>query len=76
MDRNHCSSNAQSHDYDVFFFKSYIFRDIWLDKIKFSLDGAIGHFYGTTFEVKNGQMHKIQKTFKEAEVLGNIMLQM
>ena len=57
-----------------FFFKSSIFRDIWLDKIKFSLDGAIGHFYGTTFEVKNGQMHKIQKTFKEAEVLGIFLL--
>lgn len=45
-----------------------------MDKIKFSLDGAIGHFYGTTFEVKNGQMHKIQKTFKEAEVLGIFLL--
>lgn len=48
-----------------------ICRDIWLDKIKFSLDGAVGHYYGSTFVVKNGQMHKIQKTFKEAEVLGN-----
>ncbi|XP_052699747.1 tRNA (adenine(58)-N(1))-methyltransferase non-catalytic subunit TRM6-like [Crassostrea angulata] len=45
-------------------------RDIWLDKIKFSLDGAVGHSYGSTFVVKNGQMHKVQKTFKEAEVLG------
>lgn len=48
-----------------------ICRDIWLDKIKFSLDGAVGHYYGSTFVVKNGQMHKIQKAFKEAEVLGN-----
>ncbi|XP_061172819.1 tRNA (adenine(58)-N(1))-methyltransferase non-catalytic subunit TRM6-like [Saccostrea echinata] len=45
-------------------------RDIWLDKIKFTLDGAISHVYGSNFEVKSGQMHKIQKTFKEAEVLG------
>lgn len=42
-----------------------------MDKIKFSLDGAVGHYYGSTFVVKNGQMHKVQKTFKEAEVLGN-----
>ncbi|XP_062576198.1 tRNA (adenine(58)-N(1))-methyltransferase non-catalytic subunit TRM6-like isoform X2 [Saccostrea cucullata] len=46
-------------------------RDIWLDKMKFTLDGAIGHVYGSNFEVKSGQMHKIQKTFKESEVLGS-----
>ena len=37
-------------------------RDVWLEKTKFSLDGIIGYPYGTTFEVKNGKMVKIDKT--------------
>lgn len=61
-------------EYFSLIFFPFVYRDIWLDKIKFTLDGAIGHFYGSTFEVKNGKMIKIQKTFKEAEVLGNYSL--
>ena len=35
---------------------------MFLDKAKFCLDGIIGHPYGTTFEVINGKMVKLDKT--------------
>ncbi|OWF38416.1 tRNA (adenine(58)-N(1))-methyltransferase non-catalytic subunit TRM6-like [Mizuhopecten yessoensis] len=37
-------------------------RQVWLEKAKFTLDGTIGHPYGTTFEVKNGKMIKVEKS--------------
>ncbi|VDI35904.1 tRNA (adenine-N(1)-)-methyltransferase non-catalytic subunit [Mytilus galloprovincialis] len=36
-------------------------RFVWLDKVKFTLDGVIGHRYGTTFRVTNGEMVKVNK---------------
>ncbi|KAK3093402.1 hypothetical protein FSP39_015098, partial [Pinctada imbricata] len=47
-----------------------IYRQVWLDKMKFTLDGTIGHTYGSTFEVKNGEMVKVTRIFKEEDVLG------
>ena len=38
--------------------------------MKFILDGTIGHSYGSTFEVKNGDMVKVTRAFKEGEVIG------
>ncbi|XP_033735564.1 tRNA (adenine(58)-N(1))-methyltransferase non-catalytic subunit TRM6-like [Pecten maximus] len=45
-------------------------RQVWLEKAKFTLDGTIGHPYGTTFEVKGGKMVKVEKsTLSEKEAL-------
>ncbi|XP_069117685.1 tRNA (adenine(58)-N(1))-methyltransferase non-catalytic subunit TRM6-like [Argopecten irradians] len=45
-------------------------RQVWLEKAKFTLDGTIGHPYGTTFEVKGGKMIKVEKsTLSEKEAL-------
>lgn len=32
-----------------------------MDKVKFTLDNAVGHPYGTMFEVKNGKLLKLEK---------------
>lgn len=33
-----------------------------MDKVKFTLDGVIGHPYGSTFKVTNGEMVKVNKS--------------
>ena len=45
----------------VFICINVLFRFVWLDKVKFTLDGVIGHKYGTTFKVTNGEMVKVNK---------------
>ncbi|XP_041353698.1 tRNA (adenine(58)-N(1))-methyltransferase non-catalytic subunit TRM6-like isoform X2 [Gigantopelta aegis] len=53
--------------------KSYrFFKQLFLDKFKFMLDGIIGHPFGTTFELKDGQLVKADppvtaETGKEVE---------
>ena len=37
-------------------------RKVFIDKVQFSLDGIIGHQYGSMFEVKDGEMVKIDRT--------------
>ncbi|XP_052270875.1 tRNA (adenine(58)-N(1))-methyltransferase non-catalytic subunit TRM6-like isoform X2 [Dreissena polymorpha] len=39
--------------------------DVWLEKNKFLLDGILGHMYGTLFEVKDGQMVKVERTIPQ-----------
>jgi hypothetical protein len=39
-----------------------LYRFVWLDKVKFTLDGVIGHPYGSTFKVTNGEMVKVNKS--------------
>ena len=41
------------------------FRKMFIDKVKFFLDGIIGHPYGSTFEVKDGEMVKIDRAETE-----------
>ena len=36
-----------------------------MEKTKFSLDGAIGHPYGTLFEVKDGMLVKMERVIEQ-----------
>ena len=45
--------------------RKFLFRDIHLEKTKFSLDGAIGHPYGTLFEVKDGTLVKMERVIEQ-----------
>lgn len=40
-------------------------RDVWLEKSKFKLDGIIGFPYGSLFEVKDGEMVKMERTVQQ-----------
>lgn len=40
-------------------------RDVWLEKTKFKLDGIIGYPYGSLFEVKEGEMVKLERTVQQ-----------
>ncbi|KAL5009005.1 hypothetical protein ScPMuIL_014586 [Solemya velum] len=44
-------------------------RDVFMDKVRFTLDAAVGHPYGTMFEVKNGKLLKLERiSLTEEEV--------
>ena len=50
----------------------FICRQLFLDKFKFTLDGVLGHPFGTTFELRDRQLVKVElpvfeETGKEIE---------